>query len=48
MEPLGWIFMLVSVGAVWISTIWCFWKVLSLPPAEEAEVAKDVKGLHTA
>lgn len=29
MTPLGWIFMLTSVGLVWALVIWCFRKVLS-------------------
>lgn len=30
----GWIFMLVSVGAVWALTLWCFHRVLTLPPED--------------
>jgi hypothetical protein len=39
LNPLGWAFMLGSVGFVVILTLWCFTKVLSLPtdPAEVAE-----------
>jgi hypothetical protein len=29
MTALGWIFLTVSVGFVWILTIWCFIKVLT-------------------
>ena len=38
-QPLGWLFLLVSVGFVVLLTLWCFTKVLSLPtdPAEVAE-----------
>ena len=48
MEPLGWILMIVSVGGVWTATIWCFAKVFSLPPAEETEMAKDLKDFRSA
>ncbi|MFO0454799.1 MAG: hypothetical protein ACK5Z0_02215 [Planctomycetota bacterium] len=35
-KPLGWLFLIVSVGFVVLLTFWCFIKVLSLPtdPAE--------------
>jgi hypothetical protein len=31
----GWIFMCVSVGFVWGLCLWCFSKVLTLPPEGE-------------
>jgi hypothetical protein len=34
MTPLAWAFMLVSVSFVVILTGWCFYKVLTAPPAE--------------
>jgi len=34
MQPLGWAFLLVSVTAVFILTGWCFYKVLTTPPAQ--------------
>lgn len=34
LSPTGWIFMLLSCGAVTALTIWCFKKVLS-PPHDE-------------
>jgi hypothetical protein len=39
LNPLGWTFMIGSVGFVVLLTLWCFTKVLSLPtdPAEVAE-----------
>ena len=39
LNPLGWLFMVGSVGFVVLLTLWCFTKVLSLPtdPAEIAE-----------
>ena len=39
LQPIGWIFMLISVGFVTILVIWCFARVLSLPPEppEEAD-----------
>lgn len=38
-NPVGWLFLIVSVGFVVLLTLWCFTKVLSLPtdPAEVAE-----------
>ena len=32
MNAAGWIFMLASVGGVWTLTLWCFHRVLTLPP----------------
>lgn len=40
----GWIFMLGSVTFVTVLVIWCFKKVLSLPPQEK----ETVKDLHSA
>lgn len=39
MTLLGWLFMLVSVGGVWVLNIWCFKRVLSYeePPPEPVE-----------
>jgi hypothetical protein len=34
MQPLGWIFMLVSVSTVVTLTAWCFYKVLTAPPEQ--------------
>lgn len=34
MQPLGWTFLLVSVTAVVMLTGWCFYKVLTTPPAQ--------------
>lgn len=38
-NPLGWLFLTVSVGFVVLLTLWCYTKILSLPsdPAEVAE-----------
>lgn len=33
----GWIFMLISCGAMTILVTWCFWKVLTLPPGDTEE-----------
>ncbi|MCG3197552.1 MAG: hypothetical protein GHCLOJNM_02038 [bacterium] len=38
METSGWIFLLVSCSFVTILTVYCFWKVLSLP----SEVDEDL------
>jgi hypothetical protein len=48
MQPLGWLMLVVSVGGVWALTLWCYLKVFSLPPAEEAEIAETVKDFHSA
>jgi hypothetical protein len=39
MNVYGWIFMLTSVGFVWILAIYCFYRVLSFtePPPEELQ-----------
>ena len=34
MQPLGWTFLLVSVTAVVTLTGYCFYKVLTTPPAQ--------------
>lgn len=34
MTPLAWAFMLISVSAVVGLLSWCFYKVLTAPPAE--------------
>jgi hypothetical protein len=46
MEPLGWLMLLVSVGGVWALCIWCYVKVLTLPPTEK--VPEPVKEFHSA
>lgn len=38
----GWIFLLVSTAFVWGLTIWCFYKVLTVP--EEIERPPDSLG----
>jgi len=40
MTPLGWLFMLASVGGVTALTVWCFHKVLGAPlPDDEDDSA---------
>lgn len=34
MTTLGWIFMCVSLTFVWGLCAWCFYRVLTAPPAE--------------
>jgi hypothetical protein len=34
MEPLGWLVMSLSVGSVLVLTGFCFYRVMTLPPAE--------------
>ena len=42
MTPLGWIFLIVSLGFVWGLTGWCFYKVLTYkePPVESSDVRR--------
>jgi hypothetical protein len=47
MSALGWIFMLASLAFVWGLTLWCFYRVLTLPP-EEKEIPEPVKDFHSA
>jgi hypothetical protein len=44
MNPLGWLFMIVSVSFVVILTGWCFYRVLST----HEEPPEPVKGFHSA
>ena len=30
MTPLGWIFLVVSLGSVWSLALWCYYKVLTV------------------
>jgi len=46
MTALGWIFLVTSLAFVWGLTGWCFYKVLTLPPAHP--VAEPVKDFHSA
>lgn len=44
MTALGWIFLVSSLAFVWGLTMWCYYKVLNLPPDHEvAEPAKDFR-----
>jgi hypothetical protein len=36
MTTLGWIFMTVSLSAVWLGAFWCYKKVLQTPQPEKA------------
>ena len=45
MSTLGWIFMLVSLSFVWGLVIWCYARILRLPPDK---VAKPTKDFHSA
>lgn len=38
MTPTGWAIMIVSVGSVLALTAFCFYRVLTLPPAEIDEL----------
>ena len=44
----GWIFMVLSVGFVTVLMIWCFAKVLSLPPEAEQREEETLEHFHTA
>lgn len=38
MNTSGWVFLLVSVTSVMALTVYCFYKVLTLPPSEEEDL----------
>lgn len=38
MNASGWVFLLLSVGSVTALTVYCFYKVLTLPPSEEDDL----------
>jgi hypothetical protein len=38
MNASGWVFLLVSVCSVTALTVFCFYKVLNLPPSEEEDL----------
>jgi hypothetical protein len=38
MTPAGWAIMVVSVGSVLALTVFCFYRVLTLPPSEIGEL----------
>jgi hypothetical protein len=44
MTPLGWLFLTVSLAFVWILTLWCFFRVLSI----REEPPDPVKDFHSA
>jgi hypothetical protein len=44
MQPLGWLFMIASVGFVVILTFWCFYKVLTAPPEDHPVTPPDSLG----
>jgi hypothetical protein len=35
MQPLGWVFMILSLAFVWGLTGWCYFKILTAPAEEE-------------
>jgi hypothetical protein len=44
MTVLGWVFLIVSLAFVWGLTMWCYYRVLNLPPGHDvAEPAKDFR-----
>jgi hypothetical protein len=44
MTPLGWLFLVISVGGVWTLAIWCFVRVLSF----KDEPPEPVEHFHSA
>jgi hypothetical protein len=44
MTPLGWIFLVLSLGFVWGLTLWCYYMVLSV----KEEPPRPVKDFHSA
>jgi hypothetical protein len=47
MTLLGWIFLITSLAFVWGLTLWCFYKILTLPPVER-DVPEPVQDFHSA
>ena len=41
MTPLGWIFMLASIGSVLSLVTFCYYRVLTKPSNEEREIGKE-------
>ena len=41
MEPLGWVFLIVSLSFVWGLTGWCFYRVLTYSDEHSAEPPAD-------
>ena len=48
MEPTlaGWTIMIVSVGSVCALTVFCFYRLFTLPPREVAEAPREVIDQH--
>ena len=46
MTTLGWIFMMVSLSLVWGLAIWCYARILRLPP--DKKIPKPAKDFHSA
>ena len=44
MTPVGWMFLIVSVGFVVILTAWCFYRVLGGPPEDHVVKPPDSLG----
>ena len=44
MEPLGWVFLIVSLAFVWGLTGWCFFKVLTIPDNHSVEPSDNQAG----
>lgn len=44
MSPLGWLFLIASVGFVVGLTAWCFYRVLSAPPEDHVVKPPDSLG----
>lgn len=43
MTAAGWLMLVVSCGGVTALTVWCFWKVLTLPhPSDELHAPLDI------
>jgi hypothetical protein len=44
MSPVGWLFLVVSVGFVVTLVAWCFYRVLSAPPQDHVVKPPDTLG----
>jgi hypothetical protein len=48
MTVLGWVFLTASLAFVWGLTLWCFYRVFTLPPEEGQEVEETPEESRTA
>ncbi|MBM3977496.1 MAG: hypothetical protein FJ299_10960 [Planctomycetes bacterium] len=44
MTPIGWLFLIASVGSVVFLVLWCFYRVLTAPPDDHVVKPPDALG----